>query len=447
MLRATWTAGSLRMWVFLGMALAVLPLLVSAILGYHLIYRGVMADFVDVAQRQRDQIVPAHRLQLDLADASGPLELYLDDSTPDELAAYRAARERIEAGFAGLQHALAREPDARALIERARTDWSRADEVAQDILSRRWPPGAANGLDLARRFDTTIAAATDRLAAATDDLQRDLASDHADAERAYERTEWIAGIAAGLSLLSMVAGVLTIGRLLRVSVDRLVDGATRFASGDRDHRIDVQVPPELHRVAEEFNHMILRIRDSEAALADLARRDRLTGLLNRRAYDEAIADALARRQRLNEDVSILLLDIDHFKRINDTHGHAAGDDVLRAIAATVTAQVRQIDKVCRIGGEEFVVILHDADRRAAAAMAERVRSAVEQNPVAIDAKPISVTVSIGVAIADDDGDAAALLARADAALYDAKQGGRNRVVTAREASAAARPTPTASTTH
>ncbi|HVW06239.1 MAG TPA: adenylate/guanylate cyclase domain-containing protein, partial [Vicinamibacterales bacterium] len=318
MLRATWTAGSLRMWVFLGTALAVLPLLVSAILGYHLIYRGVMADFVDVAQRQRDQIVPAHRLQLDLANASVPLELYLDDSTPDELAAYRAARERIEAGFAGLQHALASEPDARALIERARTDWSRADEVAQDILSRHWPPGAANGLDLARRFDTTIAAATDRLAAATDDLQRDLASDHTDAERAYERTEWIAGIAAGLSLLSMAAGVLTIGRLLRVSVDRLVDGAARFASGDRDHRIDVQVPPELHRVAEEFNYMILRIRDSETALADLARRDRLTGLLNRRAYDEAIADALARRQRLNEDVSILLLDIDHFKHINDT---------------------------------------------------------------------------------------------------------------------------------
>jgi diguanylate cyclase (GGDEF)-like protein len=230
----------------------------------------------------------------------------------------------------------------------------------------------------------------------------------------------------------MAIGVLTIGRLLRVSVDRLVDGAARFASGDRDHRIDVQVPPELHRVAEEFNHMILRIRDSEAALADLARRDRLTGLLNRRAYDEAIADALARRQRLNEDVAILLLDIDHFKRINDTHGHVAGDEVLRAIAATVTAQVRQIDKVCRLGGEEFVVILQDANRSAAAIMAERIRGAIEHNPVPVDATPIAVTVSIGVANVDDDGDAATLLERADAALYDAKQGGRNRVVIARE---------------
>jgi diguanylate cyclase (GGDEF)-like protein len=432
MLRATWTAGSLRMWVFLGMALAVLPLLISALLGYHLIYRGVMADFVDVAQRQRDQITPSHRLQLDLAGAVGPIELYLDDSAPDELAAYRAARERIDAGFATLPRALAGAPEARELAARARGDWTRADEVAQDILSRRWPPGAANGLDLARRFETSVAAATDRLAAATDDLERDLASDHADAERAYERTEWIAGIAAGISLLAMAIGVLTIGRLLRVSVDRLVDGAARFASGDRDHRIDVQVPPELHRVAEEFNHMILRIRDSEAALADLARRDRLTGLLNRRAYDEAIADALARRQRLNEDVAILLLDIDHFKRINDTHGHVAGDEVLRAIAATVTAQVRQIDKVCRLGGEEFVVILQDANRSAAAIMAERIRGAIEHNPVPVDATPIAVTVSIGVADVDDDGDAATLLERADAALYDAKQGGRNRVVIARE---------------
>jgi diguanylate cyclase (GGDEF)-like protein len=432
MLRATWTAGSLRMWVFLGMALAVLPLLLSALLGYHLIYRGVMADFVDVAQRQRDQIAPSHRLQLDLAGAIGPIELYLDDSAPDERAAYRASRERIDAGFAALQHALAGAPEAHALAERARDDWSRADEVAQDVLSRRWPPGAANGLDLARRFETSVAAATDRLSAATDDLERDLASDHADAERAYERTEWIAGIAAGISLLAMVAGVLTIGRLLRVSVDRLVDGAARFASGDRDHRIDVQVPPELHRVAEEFNHMILRIRDSEAALADLARRDRLTGLLNRRAYDEAIADALARRQRLNDDVAILLLDIDHFKRVNDTLGHAAGDEVLRAIAALVTAQVRQIDTVCRIGGEELVVILQDATRSIATAMAERIRAAVEHGAMAADGTPLAVTVSIGVAVADDDGDAAALLARADAALYDAKQGGRNRIAIARE---------------
>src|SRR5206468_6333873 len=141
-------------------------------------------------------------------------------------------------------------------------------------------------------------AAVDRLGAVSHDLSVDLDRDHLDAQLSYERSRWITGIAAVASLLLMAVGVLIIGRYLLNSGDRLVDGAVRFAAGDRDHRIEISVPPELHRVAEEFNHMIVRIRDSEAALADAARRDRLTGLLNRRALDEALVDALARRRRL-----------------------------------------------------------------------------------------------------------------------------------------------------
>ena len=244
-------------------------------------------------------------------------------------------------------------------------------------------------------------------------------------EDALRTTDMTTLLRAWLAL--MVAGGFVIGRFLLVSVDRLVDGAARFADGDRDHRIEVRVPPELSRVADEFNRMILRIKDSEVALADLARRDRLTGLLNRRAMDEALADVMARRKRLNEDVSVLVLDIDRFKLINDRYGHAVGDEVLKSVARTVLASVREIDKAFRMGGEEFVVLLNDASRAQAVETAERIRSAVAERPIAAAGESVPVTISIGVALARDETEGAPVLAAADAALYRAKHEGRNRV--------------------
>jgi diguanylate cyclase (GGDEF)-like protein len=429
MLRATWTAGSLRLWVFVGMALTAVPLLISAVVGYAILSRGVIADFQDVAARQRDQIIPVQQLRLGLWEATDPILLYLDDGDPAHAKAYRALRETTESGFAGVHRSLESEPEARAIIERAQADWMEADHLAAQILSRHWTPGDVNGDDLAKRFDSAIAAAVDRLGAVSHDLSIDLDRDHRDAQLSYERSRWVTGIAAGVSLVLMILGVVIIGRYLLSSVDRLVDGAARFAAGDRDHRIEIRVPPELHRVAEEFNHMIVRIRDSEAALADAARRDRLTGLLNRRALEVALADALARRKRLNEAVALLLLDIDHFKRVNDTHGHAAGDVVLRAVATALTSGVREIDKVFRFGGEEFVVLLYAADRTAALATAERLRAAVAAQPIATDGHTIPVTISVGLATALDE-DSDGLLRAADAALYRAKAEGRNRVVCA-----------------
>ena len=181
--------------------------------------------------------------------------------------------------------------------------------------------------------------------------------------------------------------------------------------------------------------MILRIRDSEAALADLARRDRLTGLLNRRAYDEAIADALARRQRLNEDVSILLLDIDHFKPINDTHGHPIGDRVLLCVAQWLNKAVRQTDVVARYGGEEFALLFQSAgaaemESRLAALLEDIAASAFEYDVLGRKER-VKFTVSCGLADfvpADSEDD---FVKRADEALYEAKRKGRNRVVARR----------------
>lgn len=173
-----------------------------------------------------------------------------------------------------------------------------------------------------------------------------------------------------------------------------------------------------------------RIERNEDELQRLADHDGLTGLYNHRAFYALLADELARALRFNRPVSLLLLDIDHFKRVNDTYGHLAGDAILKGLSGLLARQARTIDRVCRYGGEEITVILPESDLEAAANMAERMRAAVEAQAFDADAgPPIKITISIGVASWPAQADSAqTLVAAADAAMYAAKQGGRNRVV-------------------
>jgi diguanylate cyclase (GGDEF)-like protein/PAS domain S-box-containing protein len=157
--------------------------------------------------------------------------------------------------------------------------------------------------------------------------------------------------------------------------------------------------------------------------------DHLTGIANRRTFFEAGEVELERRRRAPRAVSMILFDADHFKRVNDTYGHAAGDAVLRNFAATLTRTFRQLDIVARVGGEEFAVLVPSTDQHHALMMAERLRRAVEAEAVEYDGKCIRYTVSGGVAQMDDSlSGLDALMKRADEALYAAKTGGRNRIV-------------------
>ncbi|MCA9603570.1 MAG: GGDEF domain-containing protein, partial [Myxococcales bacterium] len=125
------------------------------------------------------------------------------------------------------------------------------------------------------------------------------------------------------------------------------------------------------------------------------------------------------------------IDVDHFKRVNDTYGHAAGDEVLRVVAQTLAANIREVDRAFRIGGEEFVVLLVGTDLAGAKIAAERLRSAIAERPVATGAAgagTVEVTASLGIAVSHEKMQPADLLAEADAALYLAKAGGRNRAV-------------------
>jgi diguanylate cyclase (GGDEF)-like protein len=173
-------------------------------------------------------------------------------------------------------------------------------------------------------------------------------------------------------------------------------------------------------------------------MAELAMKDALTGIYNRRHFMARLDTEWKRYQRYGRPFSLLMLDIDHFKSVNDRHGHDMGDQVIISVARLCERQTRDSDVTARIGGEEFAVLLPETNIEEARATAERLRQAVAGRPLAGDGERISVTVSIGVAFADSKaGDVTELMKRADEALYVAKRTGRNRVAVAMETSAAA----------
>lgn len=164
--------------------------------------------------------------------------------------------------------------------------------------------------------------------------------------------------------------------------------------------------------------------------------DGLTQVKNRRCFDIDISKEVSRAQRSGRPLSCLFIDADHFKSINDTHGHQAGDEVLRSLAAWAGTQLREGDMLARYGGEEFAVLLPDCDESLACQVAERIRQHVGSSVVNVEGVEIRITLSLGVSTYDPTLDPArpkeavvsALLAEADAAVYVAKQSGRNRVV-------------------
>jgi diguanylate cyclase (GGDEF)-like protein len=229
-------------------------------------------------------------------------------------------------------------------------------------------------------------------------------------------------------------------QLIREAVERECRTPIVFLTAETAHRVDVEamnagaldylVKGEITpRALERSLRYALKLGDTLEELRRLATRDQLTGLLNRREFDRILEEEVERALRFGHALALVMVDIDHFKRINDQHGHPAGDAVLREIGRRLTGVVRTVDRVVRLGGEEFGLILMQSEKAAALEVGQRVCAMIRGADVAIDGAPaLKVTVSAGVAVLPQDARGGAeLVAAADKALYAAKNGGRDRV--------------------
>ena len=209
------------------------------------------------------------------------------------------------------------------------------------------------------------------------------------------------------------------------------EGWLQRADGSRFWSHTMLMPVDKDLKPDCYSLVIRDITDSRESIESLlkaASSDQLTGVANRRALFESAELEFARYARQPRDISMLILDIDHFKKINDTYGHPAGDQVIRRLAIVLVKSVRSIDVVARLGGEEFAVFLPSTDVAMASEIARRIRENIRAERVEVSGHQIEFQVSIGAAqVGREIDNLDALIGAADEALYDAKRGGRDRV--------------------
>ncbi len=232
----------------------------------------------------------------------------------------------------------------------------------------------------------------------------------------------VAGIVA---LIGGIAWLLA--REIIKPLGELTAAAREVAKGNLDVTIELRRKDELGFASSVFNDMVGQLRRSRERLEKLSNTDFLTRLPNRAATLEALSGMLKRCQRYSRVFSLLMIDVDHFKSINDRLGHVAGDEVLRQVASILREQMREVDIIGRYGGEEFIALLDETDEESAQVAAERIRRAIASSEITYQGSPLHVTVSIGIAVAEaGNDDAESLIDRADKAMYHAKQNGRDR---------------------
>jgi len=232
----------------------------------------------------------------------------------------------------------------------------------------------------------------------------------------------------GLALLreARIAGSVTPVIVLTAEDSEDVDLAAMEA-GAVDYLVKAAVTP---RLLERSLRYALKLDETLAQMRQLAQRDELTHLLNRREFQRILEEEWDRGVRFHRPFSLIIIDIDFFKLINDTHGHQVGDEVLRHVASLLAGQIRNVDRVARYGGEEFALIMVETDRATAMASMKRLGVLLLETPCIVRPElTIEVTLSAGVASSLEDGSSATeLVAAADRALYAAKKSGRNRIV-------------------
>lgn len=243
-----------------------------------------------------------------------------------------------------------------------------------------------------------------------------------------ERTRNMAVLVV-VGIVAMIGGIAwLLAREIIAPLGELTAAAREVATGNLDVAISVRRKDELGFASSVFNDMVGQLRRSRERLEKLSTTDFLTRLPNRAAILDALSGMLKRYQRYSRVFSLLMIDVDHFKTINDRYGHVAGDEVLRHVANILKEQMREVDIIGRYGGEEFIALLDETDGESALVVAERIRNEIAATGIDIRGNLLNITVSIGVAEAgpgDDHADS--LIDRADKAMYLAKQKGRNRV--------------------
>ena len=410
---------SLRFRMTLGMAVMLLPLLVLGT-GSILLTQKMVLAMEEVARTERMALRPVMNLQKLVLQAAMPPNDYLILGERSERILFDVILRQTDEAFAaqvGAEPFIA-EP-GRRLLDEAHREWQQARAHGAGLLALSRPVGNAEAGARMKVFDDHIyraAASLNHLYDAITHRIEDQQSIAQDLKR--QATIFMAVVFVGALGITVLAGYL-LSRSIILPLRALRDGMFRFNQGDHSFRVALDRGDEFGHLAETLNTMASRLEF-----------DNLTGVYNRAEFERRLRSEVVRTLRYGHVMTLLMLDIDRFKQVNDTHGHQAGDDVLRTVTMRLVRELRAADTIARYGGEEFAIIMPETGEAGARLVAERLRSAVAALPVTTTGG-ITVTLTISAGIATMPRDARSqdeLISAADTALYAAKSAGRNRVV-------------------
>jgi diguanylate cyclase (GGDEF)-like protein len=415
-----------RLWLLVGSLIAAIVVMAVAA---HLLQARANDTLHTV---YADRVVPMQQLKA-VSDAYAVTVVDSAHKARDGTLALSGAADRIDAAMIEADRVWADylltslTSEERTLVDQAEVRLTVAREAAGDALTLL----RADDIEAIRRYAATdmypridpLSEVLDDLVALQENEAERLFVEADRSERAVERSLFAAtaitlllGSASSIALIRSVTS--PVGQVLRMA-RAVADGALETST---------HLPAGAATETVELMHAVEQMRDR---LVELADSDALTGLVTRRRLDQVLEREAEHACRTGLPYVVVVVDLDHFKSVNDTHGHAAGDAVLVAAARTMTDHLRAVDLLARHGGEEFVVLLPGLDLDAALPIAERMRSAIQGDVVMHGAARVAYTASFGLAASDAEQrhGPADVLGRADRALYEAKRLGRNRVVT------------------
>lgn len=414
---------SLRAWIATGMGIALIPLVLFGALSFFSYHNNIAKPFREVLNAQHRILMPTERISDELWQLSSDVNFYVRGGAQSYRDRFMISESRVERHLDDLRKAISLQVAFQPILDEVEEQWALLVSTAAQVA----PGESMNEDPVLVEFEQDTVNFARSLSGVVDSLRTMQEEEHQKMLRVMRRIELMAAVAAIVSILLIAVSIELIDKALIRSTDQLVAGAIRVAKGDRNGSIEVQVPPELAAVARAFNDMTHQIVQQENALSALAGTDGLTGVANRREFDRVLAELV---DKAGEGVfALMMIDIDHFKTFNDTHGHIAGDDTLRQVTAVLAMAAGPDDRLFRYGGEEFAMVIGDLQNNSAEATAERLRAAVAgQNVILASGGTVNVTISAGVAVHAQPMTAQDLVRQADAALYRAKRAGRNRVV-------------------
>ncbi len=413
---------SIKTHMVVGLTISLILLMVLSS-GSFVYFNTILKAVDEVAEESVEELLPIARLQSVITRSAMPANDYFITGSPTEKSNYITLASELSLAFDTALNGKFGESEM-DLIQQAQLEWFAAEELSVAILSTTNPKTDPNVAELMEELDrhTQISAAIidELMTEVIYETQEHAAQAHTILSHLITMLAWVL---AGGALIAIYSVHFTLFSILR-PLYRLLKGTQHFAEGELDYQVRIDAHNEIGELAGAFNQMADK-------LYHLTSRDELTGLYNRRVMNQLLEEELQRSQRYNHQMGLLMIDADHFKAINDRYGHAVGDRVLSELSRIVVEVLRDIDVVCRYGGEELVAILPEADSPESLLLAaERIRLAVEGASLNIDGhEEIRYTISIGAALYPQHGeDQASLMKAADAALYSAKSAGRNRSV-------------------